>query len=133
MNVLVVAFPARCGMIAGVACLLSLQGLGAAAPATPRPVPLVFPARKHAPRRVEVRIADLKFKPATIEIGPGDTVVWTNDDDTEHGVKADDGSFNSGHLASGRSFEHKFEKQGTFVYRDEHHPRMVGTVKVVDK
>jgi len=115
MRLPVVAFRQAAGAI----FLLCLLGISAFA--------------KHAPRRVEIRIEDLKYKPAEIEVGAGDTVVWVNDDDTDHLVKAEDGSFNSGRIASGRSFEHKFEKAGTFIYHDDLHPRMKGTIKVTDQ
>jgi plastocyanin len=106
---------------AGALCLLCLLGISVSASA------------KHVPRRVEVKIEDLKYKPAEIEVGAGDTVVWMNDDDTDHLVKADDGSFSSGRIASGRSFEHKFDKPGQFIYHDDLHPRMRGTVIVKDQ
>ena len=105
-------------LAAGAFFLLCLLGIGAAA--------------KHAPRRVEIKIEDLKYKPAEIEVGAGDTVVWVNDDDTDHLVKADDGSFNSGRIACGRSFEHKFDKPGKFIYHDDLHPRMKGTITVIE-
>lgn len=120
---------ARVPIAAGVVCLLCLPGLGASPPSSP----LASAPLKHTPRRVEVKIEDLKFKPADIEVGPGDTVVWTNDDETEHGIKANDGSFNSGRLASGHTYEHKFDRAGKVVYHDDLHPRMHGSVTVADK
>ena len=105
---------------AGILFLLCLLG------------PAAFVSAKHTPRRIEIKIEDLKYKPAEIEVGAGDTVVWVNDDDTDHLVKAEDGSFNSGRIATGRSFEHKFDKTGKFVYRDDLHPRMKGTVTVTE-
>jgi plastocyanin len=106
---------------AGALFIFCLLGTGALASA------------KHAPRRVEIKIEDLKYKPAEVEVGAGDTVVWINDDDTDHLVKADDGSFNSGRISSGRNFEHKFEKAGKYVYHDDLHPRMKGTITVTDQ
>ena len=91
---------------------------------------LALIAARHAPRRIEIRIEDLKFKPATIQISSGDTIVWINNDDSDHEVKSDDGSFNSGRLSAGGSFEHHFDKVGRFDYRDELHPRMHGVVVV---
>jgi plastocyanin len=63
----------------------------------------------------------------------GDTVVWTNADDQDHTVIAGDGSFNSGNIGSGRSFEHKFTRAGTFGYYCKYHPRMKGSVIVATK
>ena len=85
------------------------------------------------PKRYVVNIENLKFKPATIEIDVGDIVVWVNNDDLEHNVTARDGSFTSGNLASGKAYEHKFDKPGKVEYDDDLHPRMAGTVVVKGK
>src|SRR2546423_7216111 len=63
-----------------------------------------------------VSIKGMKFSPATVTIKPGEKVVWTNKDDYDHAVVADDGSFKSGNLSRGDTFEHKFEKKGKFKY-----------------
>lgn len=80
--------------------------------------------------RVEVSIEGLKYKPANVKVEVGDTVVWTNNDDRDHTIKATDGSFASGRLRGGKRFERKFDAAGTFNYRDDLHPRMKGTVTV---
>ena len=99
---------------------LSLVALLAAAPAA-------------GATRVEVSIEGLKYKPGTIRVEVGDTIVWTNNDDRDHSIKASDGSFASGRLRSGKQFEHKFDTAGTFAYRDDLHPRMRGTVVVTKR
>lgn len=86
-----------------------------------------------AAKRVTVNIDDLKFKPAEINIQVGDTVVWVNNDDREHRVAADDGSFKSGSIASGRSYEHTFTKAGRVRYGDELYDRMHGVIVVEKK
>lgn len=70
------------------------------------------------------------FDPSTIEIGVGDTVIWTNTGETEHTATADDGSFDSGLLATGQTFEFTFERVGNFDYYCEPHPWMVASVTV---
>ncbi len=81
--------------------------------------------------RVEVSIKNLKFAPASVTIKAGDTVVWTNNDDSDHTVEADDGSFKSTNLKSGGDpYERQFTKAGTYTYHCSLHPRMKGKVIV---
>jgi plastocyanin len=79
---------------------------------------------------VRVSISNLKFKPPVVQIEPGDTVTWVNEDDADHTVTADDKSFKSGNLAAGKSFSQKFDKAGEFSYHCDYHPRMKGKVVV---
>jgi hypothetical protein len=68
----------------------------------------------------------------------GDTVRWTNNDNTLHTVIEGDpetgqitGGFASDIVAPAGTFEYKFEKVGTFDYYCRLHPNMVGKVEVV--
>jgi plastocyanin len=80
-----------------------------------------------------VTIKDLKFAPAKLTIKTGETVVWTNKDDNDHNVTADDGSFKTDdNLRPGDSFKHTFDKKGKFPYSCTLHPRMKGIVLVSD-
>ncbi len=47
-----------------------------------------------------------------------------------HTVSATDGSWDSGDLAPGGSFERRFEAQGTYPYVCLYHPWMTGKVQV---
>lgn len=87
-------------------------------------------ARALAPKQRRVSIDEMKFNPATVDVAVGESVRWTNDDQRDHTVSAADGSFKSGNLRSGDSFEHTFKKAGTFSYACSYHPRMKGTVNV---
>ena len=93
---------------------------------------LLAPAAGAYAKEHEVDIKDVKYKPAKIKIKKGDTVVWKNSDDRDHTVVAKDESFDSGKIAAGESFEHKFEKAGKFAYGCEYHPRMKGVVEVTE-
>ena len=73
---------------------------------------------------------NLAFVPGTIEIQAGTTVEWTNNDPLSHSVTADDGSFSSGLIGSGRKWRHLFDKPGTYTYHCTPHPFMKGTVVV---
>jgi plastocyanin len=77
------------------------------------------------------------FAPDTIQVKVGDTVTWTNDDDTLHTVTSGSGAdenmgaiFNSGMIAKGKTFEHTFMTAGEYPYFCMVHPDMVGKVLV---
>jgi len=81
----------------------------------------------------KVAIKDVNFSPKELKIKKGDTVVWTNNDERDHTVTADDGkSFKSGNLADGATFKQKFDKPGRYKYHCEYHPRMKATIVVED-
>jgi plastocyanin len=82
------------------------------------------------PATHEVGMAGRGFAPATLEISVGDTVTWTNNDDTDHTVTASDGLFDSGQLAEGATFAFTFETAGEFSYFCAIHPEMQGRVVV---
>jgi hypothetical protein len=46
-------------------------------------------------------------------------------------VSAEDGSFDSGTLESGASFEYTFATPGTYSYLCRIHPEMTGTIEIV--
>lgn len=83
-----------------------------------------------APAGTSVRMGGSRFEPAAITIAPGETVRWFNDDIAPHTVTAIDGSWDSGDLPSGGSFERRFDTPGTYSYVCRYHPWMTGEVKV---
>jgi plastocyanin len=72
------------------------------------------------------------FAPASTTIQVGETVTWTNSGQVIHTVTANDGSFDSGNLNPGQSFNHTFTQPGTFPYYCQPHRfvGMKGTVTV---
>ena len=79
----------------------------------------------------KVSIKDVKFTPTELKVKKGDTVIWTNSDERDHTVTADDDkSFKSGNIADGETFKHKFDKPGKYKYHCEYHPRMKATIIV---
>jgi len=80
------------------------------------------------PEKPAVSIKNLEYSPNSITIKPGETVVWTNNDDRDHTVTGKD--FNSGTISVGGTFQHAFPKAGTYPYSCKYHPRMKGTVVV---
>jgi len=76
------------------------------------------------------------YTPASVTINVGDTVKWDNVDTAAHtvtsGSPADgpSGVFDSSLIMGKASFEHTFDKAGTYDYFCMVHPWMVGNVKV---
>jgi plastocyanin len=65
---------------------------------------------------VEIRKAN-EVRPALLQVAPGTTVRWVNEDGQTHRVRADSGTFDSGSLAKDRSFSFRFDQGGTYTYR----------------
>ena len=78
----------------------------------------------------------LYFDPQEITVSSGTTVVWSNDDTAAHTVTSGNlnsgpsGTFDSGMLAAGKTFEQKFDSSGTTEYYCQVHPWMTGKVTV---
>ena len=79
-----------------------------------------------------VHVADFAYKPATLHIHTGQTVLFVNDDDEAHTVTASDKSFDSGGLDTHESWRHTFTKPGTYRYFCALHPFMKAVVIVED-
>ena len=77
-----------------------------------------------------VRIADLTFDAKTVRVRAGTTVRWTNGDQLQHSVTADNGGFDSGLIEPGRSYERVFDRPGDYAYHCTPHPFMTGHVIV---
>lgn len=65
-----------------------------------------------------------------ITVAVGTTIVVRNDDSAGHTWTADDGSFDSGIIDGGGTFEYTFTEAGTFPFHCNVHPSMKGTVTV---
>jgi len=90
----------------------------------------VTPAVVQPATTANVSISGYAFHPKTLKIEVGTTVKWTNKQNITHTVTANNGSFNSGNLAPGHSFSHKFKKVGKFPYHCMIHTFMKATVIV---
>jgi plastocyanin len=66
-------------------------------------------------QKVVVTISNFKFEPKEVTVKAGTTVSWI-DSGGRHTVTADDGSFDSGTLIAGKSYDHKFDKPGVYRY-----------------
>ena len=76
------------------------------------------------------------YDPSPANVAVGTTVTWTNNDATLHTAVSGDpssgpsGVFDSGLLAKGKTFQHKFDTAGTFDYYCTLHPFMIGQIVV---
>jgi len=70
------------------------------------------------------------FAPSPVSVQAGGSVTWTNNDNTAHTSTANNGAWNSGSIAPGRTFTMTFPSAGTFTYHCTIHPGMTGTVTV---
>lgn len=112
----------RAATVAAAAVLgLSLVGLGGALASAD--------GGATASRAAGVKIVGFSYKPATLRVAKGASVVFANTDDTAH-TATRAGSFTTGRLKPGRSATVRFARKGTFAYHCTIHPFMRGKVVV---
>src|SRR5215210_2498815 len=95
--------------------------------------PTTVPAETTAPApnsTTTVDIRDHAFNPAQLNVAPGTTVRFVNNDTEPHTATADNGLFDTGVLQSGSSFEVFLDGSGTVTYHCELHPDMQGSIVV---
>jgi plastocyanin len=87
----------------------------------------------------EVGMMNIQFEPGDVTIKAGETVTWTNDEGVAHDVDKTSGpgpQFSSGPeggMMEGDTFEHTFDRPGTYEYVCRvHAPGMAGTIKVTE-
>jgi hypothetical protein len=64
------------------------------------------------PAGTSVRLAGSRFDPPTLTMAAGASLSWFNDDALAHTITAANGSWESGNLAPGGSFERRFDSPG---------------------
>jgi plastocyanin len=85
---------------------------------------------------VNLSISHQEFSPNTIVVTSGSKITWVNHDPMAHTVtEGQDASptahgFNSGILATGKSWSYVFSVPGTYLYTCEFHPNMNAKVIV---
>ena len=89
---------------------------------------------KQSNENIDIRL--FTFKPETIEVPVGTTVVWTNFDAIEHsvtnGTPEEPGmNFDSDFFTEGQTFTFSFVKPGTYPYFCQRHNSMRGEIKVL--
>ncbi|MGI8579374.1 MAG: cupredoxin domain-containing protein [Solirubrobacteraceae bacterium] len=80
---------------------------------------------------VAINMQNIAFDPKQATAKVGQTVTWTNEDATDHNVKADSGaSFSSKDFGKGGTYSYKLTKAGTITYECTIHPGMTATLSV---
>ncbi len=84
------------------------------------------------PRRAlhTIQMKGFKYRPDSLRIGGGDTVLFVNADDEPHSISIDTIEFDSGDIAPGSKFRWVFRQKGRFRYHCEVHPKMKGLLIV---
>jgi plastocyanin len=78
-----------------------------------------------------VSIQNFAFVPPNLSVASGTTVTWTNTDDVQHTVSADDGhTFDSSAFGQGQTFQFTAGAPGTYTYTCRIHPFMHATLTV---
>lgn len=77
-----------------------------------------------------VSMEDFEFRPGTLRVPPGTTVVFVNRGQHPHTATEGRGLFDSGILAPGGSFRHTFSTPGEYTIYCKLHPYMVLRVGV---
>jgi plastocyanin len=96
-------------------------------------VPVTAPAQSSTPALNNTATVDIRghaFNPAQLNVAPGTTVRFVNNDTGPHTATADNGLFDTGVLQPGSSFEVFLDGSGTAPYHCELHQDMKGTVVV---
>ncbi|KAF9905081.1 hypothetical protein EC991_002034 [Linnemannia zychae] len=76
----------------------------------------------------DVNVVGGKFSPQDLDIAPGDTVVWPNNDGADHAIvetnagartcNSKAGGFNSGRKTKGQAYQRTFPAQAVINYKD---------------
>jgi len=88
------------------------------------PSQLLVAVESGQPAAATVVIKQLHFQPDQMDVKVGDRVTWENQDIFTHTVTADDGSFDSGPIAPGKSWTLTATHQGRIAYHCRPHPNM---------
>jgi plastocyanin len=88
------------------------------------------------PKTMHVDIKLFSFKPESLEVPVGTTVIWTNRDAIEHSVtqgtpEKPRGAFDSGFFTQDQTFSFTFTKVGDYPYFCKRHNFMRGEIKVI--
>ena len=99
------------------------------------PAESITPAESTTPApndTTTVEIGNNAFNPAQLNVAPGTTVTFVNNDTVPHTATADNNAFDTKELPPGYSMDVFLDGEGTVPYHDELHPEMKGTIVVGD-
>lgn len=87
-------------------------------------------AGEEGPRRLVIEIENFAYAAPDMAIRPGDTVVFVNRDLAPHTATANDGSWDTGLLKQGESFELTITAKTAADYFCRFHPAMTAALKL---
>ena len=85
-------------------------------------------AVRSRPKTHTVIMQNMEFRPKTLTVKAGDSIVWVNKDLVPHTATTD--SFNSASIPAGKSWKYTAQTKGDFPYGCTFHPTMRGTLRV---
>lgn len=98
---------------------------------TPTPVPATQSANVVIVQMLESPPGHYFFKPDTLTITAGTTVVWIDNSDAAHTVTSDTSAFNTtNNVTEGKTFGLVFNTPGTYHYHCNIHPNMKAVITV---
>jgi plastocyanin len=122
------------GLVAGAVLIAACSGSSDSdAATTTRATTVTTAATTTAPPDTggDVSVENFAFGPANTTVSVGDTVTWTNNEDSVgHTTTSDDGFWKSDLLKPGDGFERTFDEAGTFTYFCSIHPSMKASITV---
>ena len=122
---------ATASMIALAACSSGGGGSTADSPAEAgEEAPFELDAEPEATTEVEAA-KSYRFEPQVIEVGVGDEVTWTNNDDFPHNVTFLTGKDDQHDLPIGKTVEVTFDESGDFYYECSIHPQTMRGLVIV--
>ncbi|MFI9363089.1 cupredoxin domain-containing protein [Kitasatospora sp. NPDC053057] len=123
-------------LLSAVLAACSSSGSGSGTPSNSATSPVqsgtvaTSPAQSSADA-LQITIKNFAFAPATLKVGPGQTVTVTNQDSDAHTLTAADKSFDTGTIAPGATATFTAPQQsGDHPYICTIHPFMHGTLTV---
>src|SRR5215208_5732741 len=115
--------------------VLAFSAISAAQPATVPAEESTTPAESTTPPApndtTTVEILNNAFNPAQLNVAPGTTVTFVNNDNVPHTATSDTKLFDL-EIPPGSSYPVVLEGEGTVPYHCELHPEMKGTIVVGD-
>ena len=94
---------------------------------------IVLPSAQASAADNVILIKHFMFTPMDLTIPAGTVVTWDNEDGEPHTVVSLTGNFRSDALDEKDHFSHQFTEPGTYKYICSIHPKMVGTIRVLER
>ncbi len=98
----------------------------------PRKIVVQTAAARQGSSTRRITINGFAFIPALLELNPGETVTWVNDDGAPHSIAVKNGAV-SDTLMPGSSYGAGFDRPGDYDYLCSIHPYMTGKIIVTER